>query len=93
MAIRLTMRSNSGGSCAVCVNRIQNLSKKFILLFWVRAYFLICIHDLGLGDTNYSNFGAHPKKIVKKMLEMGGTVFYPIRIADEVEGFVTTANV
>ena len=41
---------------------------------------------LGLGDTNYSNFGAHPDKIDKKMTEMGAHVFYPKRVADEVEG-------
>lgn len=41
---------------------------------------------LGLGDTNYSNFGAHPKKLQKKIQEMGAEVFYECRIVDEVEG-------
>lgn len=42
----------------------------------------------GLGDTNYSNFGAHPKKIEKKLVEAGATVFYPKAIADEVETYI-----
>jgi methionine synthase reductase len=41
---------------------------------------------LGLGDTNYSNFGAHPKKIVSKFKDLGCKLFYPSVVADEVEG-------
>jgi sulfite reductase alpha subunit-like flavoprotein len=41
---------------------------------------------LGLGDTNYSNFGAHPKKIEKKLVDMGASLMIPTVVADEVEG-------
>lgn len=41
----------------------------------------------GLGDTNYDNFGAHPKRIDKRMQEMGATQFQKITVADEVEGY------
>lgn len=46
----------------------------------------------GLGDTNYSNFGAHPRRIEKKLQEFGGTVFYPKAIADEVETIEATVD-
>lgn len=41
---------------------------------------------LGIGDTNYSNFGAHPKKIHDKLCKLGAQTFYKMVIADEVEG-------
>ena len=47
---------------------------------------------VGLGDTNYSNFGAHPSKIEKKMIEMGAQSFYRKVIADEVEGCVVVVS-
>ena len=47
---------------------------------------------LGLGDTNYSNFGAHPKKIEKKLTEFGATSFYKTAVADEVESLEATVD-
>jgi hypothetical protein len=40
----------------------------------------------GLGDTNYSSFGGHPKRIYKKLSGAGAQQFYPMEIADEVSG-------
>lgn len=41
---------------------------------------------LGLGDTNYSNFNNTGRRLEKKLIELGGTVFYEKGLADDGTG-------
>jgi sulfite reductase alpha subunit-like flavoprotein len=45
---------------------------------------------LGLGDSNYSQFCHGPKRMRKRMMEMGATEFYEPGWADDGTGLVAT---
>ncbi|KAJ1553114.1 hypothetical protein HK405_008901, partial [Cladochytrium tenue] len=41
---------------------------------------------LGLGDTNYSNFCQHPKRLDRKLIDLGASAFMPKGLADDATG-------
>ncbi|CAG8566544.1 10255_t:CDS:2 [Ambispora gerdemannii] len=47
---------------------------------------------LGLGDTNYTNFNNTAKRLEKKFLELGGSVFYEKGLADDATGLESVVD-